>query len=72
LVLFASTKETRGSSIAKSSYSDAANSCYSLREIGDYWRECPISEEEGIKNDEQITNDVIVLNNIDVSSILTK
>jgi hypothetical protein len=31
-----------------------------------------MSEEEGIKNDEQITDDVIVLNNIDVDSILTK
>ena len=46
--------------------------CDSWRKRGDYWRECPISEEEGIKNDEQITDDVIVLNNIDVSSILTK
>jgi len=26
------------------SNSDISDSCYSLREIGDYWRECPLSE----------------------------
>jgi hypothetical protein len=72
LVSFTTTKEARGSRIAKSSHSDTAHSCYSLQKTRDYWRECPISEEEGIKNDEQITDDVIVLNNIDVDSILTK
>jgi hypothetical protein len=27
-----------------SSHSDISDSCYSLRKIGDYWREYPISE----------------------------
>ncbi len=39
---------------------------------GDFARDCPSGEEERIKHDEQITYDVIVLDNIDVDSILTK
>ena len=72
LVSFTMTKEARGSRIEKSSHSDTSDSCYSLRKIGDYWWECPISEEEGMRHDEQITYDVIVLDHIDVDGILTR
>ena len=29
---------------------DTSDSCYSLRKTGDYWRECPISEEKKMKH----------------------
>jgi hypothetical protein len=72
LVLFATTKEASGSSIAKSSHSDTANSCYSLQKTGDCLREWILSEEEGVKHDEQITLDVIVLDHVVVDRILTR
>jgi hypothetical protein len=69
--LFATTKEASGSSIAKSSHSDTAHSCYSLQKTGDCLRECILSE-EGVEHDEQITLDVIVLDHVVVDRILTR
>ena len=40
------------------------NTTHSLRKIRDYWRECPFSEEGRIKYAEQITIDVVVLDNL--------
>ena len=49
-----------------------SDSCYSLRKTGDFLWKYSLGEEERIKHDEQISYDVIVLDNIDVDSILTK
>ena len=48
-----------------------SDSCYSLEKTGDFLWECPLGEEEGIKHDEQISIDVIVLDHVVIDGILT-
>ena len=65
------THQAKNSEISPQNSPLQSDSCYSLRKTGDFSWECLLGEEEGIKHDEQISIDAIVLDHVVIDGILT-